>query len=75
MPARAWFLKIDPVQIIRMYVCVCLCVCVCVYVFVCVFMCLCVCVCVCVCLPPRLLITNGMMWHDMNPIRLVKQVL
>ena len=34
-------------------------------------MCLCVCVCVCVfvcvCPPPRLLITSGVMWHDMNP--------
>ena len=25
-PARAWFLKIDPVQIVCMHVCVCLCV-------------------------------------------------
>ena len=33
------------------------------------------CVCVCVCPPPRLLITSGMMWHDIDPIRLVKQVL
>ena len=32
-------------------------------------------VCVCVCPPPRLLITSGMMWHDIDPIRLVKQVL
>ena len=46
---------------VRMSVCVCVCVCVCVF--------------VCVCLPPRLLITNGMIWHDMNPIQLVKQVL
>ena len=29
-PARAWFLKIDPVQIIGMRVCVCMCVHVCV---------------------------------------------
>ena len=29
-PARAWFLKIDPVQIICMRVCVCVSVCVCV---------------------------------------------
>ena len=29
-------------------------------------------VCVCVCLPPRLLITSGVMWCDIDPIRLVK---
>ena len=34
-----------------------------------------VCVCLCVCLPPRLLITSGVMWRDMDLIRLVKQVL
>ena len=33
---------------------------------VCVFVC--VCVCVCVCLRPRLLITSGVIWHDMNLI-------
>ena len=33
-------------------------------------------VCVCVCVSaPRLLITSGVMWHDMYPIRLVKQAL
>ena len=32
-------------------------------------------VCVCVCPPPRLLITSGVMWRDMDLIRLVKQVL
>ena len=52
-PARAWFLKIDPVRIIGMHVCVC----------------------VFVCPRPRLLITSGVMWHDMDLIRLVKQVL
>ena len=31
--------------------------------------------CVCVCRPPRLLITSGVMWRDMDPMRLVKQVL
>ena len=33
--------------------------------------------CVYVCVRPRLrlLITSGVMWHDMNPIQLVKQVL
>ena len=36
---------------------------------------LCVCVCLCMCLPPRLLITSGVMWHDMDSIQLVKQVL
>ena len=30
--------------------------------------------CVCVS-PPRLLITSGVMWRDMDPMRLVKQVL
>ena len=67
MPALAWFLKIDPVRIVSM--CVCLCVCVCVRVYVC------MCVCACVCLPPRLLITSGMMWHDVDPTQLIKQVL
>ena len=52
-PARAWFLKIDPVRIVSICVCV--------------FACVCVCVCVCVCLPPRLLMTSGMMWHDIDP--------
>ena len=32
-------------------------------------------VCAYVCPRPRLLITSGAMWHDMNLIRLVKQVL
>ena len=31
--------------------------------------------CVCVCPPLRLLITSGIIWHDMDSIRLVKQVL
>ena len=30
-------------------------------------MCVCVFMCVCVCLPPRLLITSGVMWRDMDP--------
>ena len=30
---------------------------------------------VCVCLPPRPLLTNGILCHDMNPTWLVKQVL
>ena len=34
-----------------------------------------VCVCVFVCPRPRLLITSGVMWRDMDLIRLVKQVL
>ena len=38
---------------------------------VCVFVCL----CVNVCLPLRLLITSGIVWRDMDPIRLVKHVL
>ena len=37
--------------------------------------CVCVCVCVSVCPPPRLVITSGVMWRDMDPIWLVKQVL
>ena len=36
---------------------------------------MCACVCVFVCPRPRLLITSGVMWHDMNLIPLVKQVL
>ena len=31
--------------------------------------------CVCVCLRPRLLITSGVMWRDIDPIGLVKQAL
>ena len=39
-------------------------------------LCVCVCVCLRVCASIlRLLITGGMMWGDMDPIRLVKQVL
>ena len=57
-PARACFLKIDPVWIVGMRVRVC------------------VCVCVCVSAPEAIiLITSGVIWHDMNVIRLVKQVL
>ena len=48
--ARAWFLKIDPVQIIGMRACVCVC--------------LCVCMCVCPC--PRLLITSGVIRTSYN---------
>ena len=57
------------------YVCVCLylCVSVCVSVPVSVFVCVCVCVCMCVCPPPRLLITSNVMWHDMDPIRLLNK--
>ena len=56
------------------YVCVCMCVCVCVCVCVCIFVCVCICVCVCVylcvcvCLPPRLLISSGVMWCDIYPV-------
>ena len=28
----------------------------------------CLCVCVSVCLPPRLLITSGMVWHDIKTL-------
>ena len=34
---------------------------------------MCVCVCVCVCPPPRLLITSGVMWCDIDSRRLVKK--
>ena len=37
--------------------------------------CMGMCVCVCVRPPLRLLITSGVMWHDMDSIRLVKQIL
>ena len=30
------------------------------------------CVCLCVCPPPRLLITSGVMWCDIDPMRLVE---
>ena len=46
-PARAWFLKVEPVRIVSMCVCVCVCVCAC------------ACACACACPPPRLLITSG----------------
>ena len=35
-------------------------------------LCVCVCVCVCVCPPLRLLRISGVMWCDIDPIRLVK---
>ena len=31
-------------------------------------MCVHACVCMCVCPPLRLLVTNGVMWHDLNSI-------
>ena len=55
--SHTWFLKIGPVQIIGMRVRVCVCVC----------------VCVCTRARLRLLITSGMMWRDMNLIRLVNK--
>ena len=33
------------------------------------------CVCLCVCPPPRLLITSGVTWHDMDHKRLIIKVL
>ena len=45
-PARAWFLKIDPVRIVGMRACVR----------------------VCVCPRPRLSITSGVMWRDIDLI-------
>ena len=59
----------------RQYMCLCVCVYVCVCVGMCVCVWVCVYVCVCVCPPLRLLITSGVMWHDMGSIWLVKQVL
>ena len=54
----AWFFKIDPVWISG--------ICLCVHV--------CECVCVCVCPHPRLLITSGVMWCDMDLMWLVKKI-
>ena len=45
---------------------------------VCVCLCVCVCVCMCVCVSVPKAFNNyysGVMWHDMDSIRLVKQVL
>ena len=33
----------------------------------------CMCVCVCVCPPPRLLITSGVIWRDMDHKRMVRK--
>ena len=62
-------------------VCVC-CVCVCVHARACVCACVCarmcvrVGVCVYVCIPaPRLLITSGVTWCDMDPKWLAKRIL
>ena len=36
----------------------------------------CVDICICVCISPlRLLVISGVMWHNMDPVSLVKQVL
>ena len=35
----------------------------------------CVCLCVSVCLPPRPLLTSGMIWCDIGRVRLVKPIL
>ena len=66
-------------------VCVCVCVCVCALVCACAYMHKCVfcvythawfaCVHMCVCPLHGLLITVSALWHDMEPIWLVKQVL
>ena len=50
-------------------VCVFVCVCVCVYVYVYVYVYVCVCVCVSI---PWLVITSVVIWHDMDPVLLVK---
>ena len=60
---------------------VCVCVCVCVCTRVCVRVCVHVCVCVhvrayvCVFPPTRALITIVVIWYDIDPVWLVKQVL
>ena len=57
------------------WMCTCVCVLVCVSVCEHAYIYVCVCVCVYVCVrAPRLLITSGMMWYDMDPIWLVKLV-
>ena len=50
-------------------VCVCVSVCVCVFLCVCIYVSVSICLvlCVSVCLPPRLVITSGVMWCDMDP--------
>ena len=59
VPALDCHFKIDPVQIVGMRF----------------YVCACMCVCVCVCPYLKLLITNGVMWTDMDLIRLAKQIL
>ena len=61
-PGATGFLELLLSANVCMRVCVCVCVCVCVRV------CVCVCVCVLVCPPPRLLLTSGVMWCDIDPI-------
>ena len=53
--APQWFIRIASVHEC-LYACACVCVCVCA----------CVCVCVCVCVPPRLLLTSGVMWCNID---------
>ena len=50
--------------------CACMCVHVCVYVYVCMY----VCAHVHVHPPPMALVTSGMIWCDIDPVQLVKQV-
>ena len=49
---------------LKLFLCGCL--------YACVYMSVCVCVYVYMCVCPRLLITSGMMWCDIDPIWLVK---
>ena len=67
---RTWFfLKIIFVQTsIYASACVCVCVCVCARVHS-------VCIYVCLSAHPKVSITNGVMWHDMDLIWLVEQAL
>ena len=39
------------------------------------YVCVCVCLSLCVCLPLRALITSGVIWWDIDHVRLVEQVL
>ena len=48
--------------------------CVCMYVYMCMYVCMCVCAHVHVHPPPMALVTRSMIWCDIDPVQLVKQV-